>query len=101
MARLPDSDAETDDTLKQKFPGTVLETMQVLERNQVRDHVLQPMSLLLTQVTQQNSRQSCIFLPKTVKLLRCSITCFAIVHDWEPDKGRHGLYKACQTRLLA
>lgn len=35
MERLPDSDAESGDTLKQKFPGSVLETMQVPERNQV------------------------------------------------------------------
>lgn len=40
METLPDSDAESDDTLKQKFPGSVLETMQVPERNQVCDAAL-------------------------------------------------------------
>ena len=35
MKKLPDSDAETDGTLKQRFPGSVLETIQVAERNQV------------------------------------------------------------------
>lgn len=63
MARLPDSDAETDDTSKQKFPGTVLETVRVLERNQVRDHVLKPISLLLTQVTQQIHGELAYFSP--------------------------------------
>lgn len=40
MERLPDSDVESQDTLKQKFPGRVTETMQVPERNQVSDKAL-------------------------------------------------------------
>lgn len=43
LEKLPNSDGECDDTLKQKFPGTVLETTQVPERNQVchrNDHSL-------------------------------------------------------------
>lgn len=96
MARLPDSDAETDDTLKEKFPGTVLETMQVSERNQVRDHVLKPKILLLTQVTGVSHSI-------TVKLVSVALqhTCFASVYDWEAEKGRYGLYEASQARLPA
>ena len=35
MEKHPDSDAESDDTIRQRFPGTTLETVAVPERNQV------------------------------------------------------------------
>ena len=41
MERLPDSDAESQNILKQKLPGSVLETVQVPERNQVSDAALE------------------------------------------------------------
>lgn len=35
LEKLPDSEAESDDTVRQRFPGTVLETVAIPERNQV------------------------------------------------------------------
>ena len=40
LEKLPDSDAESDDTVRQRFPGTVLDTFAVPERNQVCPHCL-------------------------------------------------------------
>jgi len=40
LEKLPDSGAESDDTVRQRFPGTVLETVAVPERNQVSRHLL-------------------------------------------------------------
>ena len=40
LEKLPDSDAEADDTVRQRFPGTVLETVAIPERNQVSRHLV-------------------------------------------------------------
>jgi len=41
LEKLPDSGAESDDTVRQCFPGTVLEIVAIPERNQVFRHLLQ------------------------------------------------------------
>jgi len=41
LDKLPDSGAESDDTVRQRFPGSVLETVAIPERNQVCRHLLQ------------------------------------------------------------
>ncbi len=40
LDKLPDSGAESDDTVRQRFPGSVLETVAIPERNQVCTNVL-------------------------------------------------------------
>lgn len=41
LDKLPDSGAEFHDTVRQRFPGSVLETVAIPERNQVSRHLLQ------------------------------------------------------------
>lgn len=81
MERLADSDAESDITLKQKFPGSVLETLQVPERNQVCHEALgQKLRPVVThQILQMRACISAVQLALGSKLPSVATSSFASV----------------------